>query len=405
VSRHRQHLLAAACLALGACATETVRVHALRLEADASPADSGAAEPNLSTTPDGRVLLSWLAPAADSTTALRFSVREAKGTWSAPREVIRRNDLFVNWADFPSVVTLADGRLLAHWLQRNGEGKYAYDVQLAESRDGGATWSERVSPHTPGIPAEHGFATILPTADSGAAMVFLDGGAGVEDAHAKAMHLAYATWGARGGVTSRVVVDHRVCDCCQTGIAMTTRGPVAVYRDRSDDEIRDMSVSRLVDGAWTEPRAIHADGWKIDFCPVNGPAIASSGDTVAIAWFAALGDSARVQVVFSTDAGTTFGAPVRIDGGQPTGRVDIELLDGGAALVTWVERTGGDAAEVWARVVRRTGTVEPNLVVSTSDATRSSGFPRMTRVDDGVVMAWTMPGKPSAVRTAFIRVE
>jgi hypothetical protein len=186
---------------------------------------------------------------------------------------------------------------------------------------------------------------------------------------------------------------------------MTTRGPVAVYRDRSDDEIRDMAVSRLVGGAWTEPRAIHADGWKIDFCPVNGPSISAMGDTIAIAWFAAPNDSARVQVVFSTDAGATFGAPIRIDGGQPTGRVDIELLDGGAALVSWVERTGGDAAEVWARVVRRDGRTDPQLVVSASNATRSSGFPRMARTADGVMMAWTMPGQPSAVRTAFIRVE
>lgn len=392
-------------LTLGACAPDDSRSYALRLEADASPTDIGAAEPNLSTTPEGHVLLSWLAPAGDSTTALRFSVRDSSGGWGAPREVIRRNDLFVNWADFPSVVTLADGRLLAHWLQRNGEGRYAYDVRVSESPDGGATWGERVTPHTPGIPAEHGFVALLPTADSGAAMVFLDGGAGSEDAHGAVMHLAYATWGASGGITSRAIIDHRVCDCCQTGVAMTTQGPIAVYRDRSDAEIRDMSVSRLVDGAWTEPKPIHSDGWKIDFCPVNGPSISASGDTVAIAWFAAPDDSARVQVVFSTDGGATFGAPIRVDGGQPTGRVDIELLDGDAALVSWVERTGGEAAEVWARVVHRGGTVDPNLVVSTSNATRSSGFPRMTRIADGVMMAWTMPGQPSAVRTAFIRVE
>lgn len=391
---------------LAACSgTEPARSYGLRLEPDSSPTAPGAAEPNLAVTADGRAVLSWLAPATDSTTALHFAVRGADGAWGEPSEVIRRTDLFVNWADFPSVVPLVDGRLLAHWLQRNGEGRYAYDVRLAESRDGGVTWGERVTPHTPGIEAEHGFAALLATADSGAAMVFLDGGAGTEDAHGKAMHLAYATWGSEGGVTSRAVLDHRVCDCCQTGIAMTARGPVAVYRDRGEDEVRDMSVVRLVDGAWTEPRTIHADGWKIDFCPVNGPSISAVDDTVAIAWFAAPGDSARVQVVFSTDGGATFGRPIRVDGGQPTGRVDIELLDGGAALVSFVERTGGDAAEVWARVVRRDGTADPHIVVSTSQATRSSGFPRMVRTADGVLMAWTMPGAPSAVRTAVVRVE
>jgi hypothetical protein len=392
-------------LVVCACTADDPASHALALELDASPAEAGAAEPNLSTAPDGRAVLSWLAPAADSTTALRFSLRADDGTWSAPKEVVRRHDLFVNWADFPSVVMLADGRLLAHWLQRNGTGRYAYDVRLAESRDDGATWGASDTPHVPGIPAEHGFASLLATADSGAAMVFLDGGAGSEDAHGAVMHLAYASWDANGRVASRAVVDHRVCDCCQTGLAMTTRGPIAVYRDRSDEEVRDMSVSRLIDGAWTEPSPIHLDGWKIDFCPVNGPSIAALGDTVAIAWFAAPGDSARVQAVFSTDGGATFGAPIRIDGGQPTGRVDIEMLDGSAALVTWVERTGGDAAEVWSRVVRRSGAADPHLVVSPSSATRSSGFPRMTRVEGGVLLAWTMPGEPSAVRTAFVRIE
>jgi len=223
VSRHAQVNLVSlsllSALSLAGCArdaarTDAARTYALRLETDSSPADSGAAEPNLSVGADGRALLSWLAPAADSTTALRFSTREASGTWSEPREVIRRNDLFVNWADFPSVVTLADGRLLAHWLQRNGTGRYAYEVRMAESRDGGLSWGERVTPHTPGIPAEHGFAAIMPTADSGAGIVFLNGGAGAEDTHGAVMHLGYATWGAQGCITAKAVIDHKVCDCC-----------------------------------------------------------------------------------------------------------------------------------------------------------------------------------------------
>jgi hypothetical protein len=34
---------------------------------------------------------------------------------------------------------------------------------------------------------------------------------------------------------------------------------------------------RQVKGGWTRPRVVHADGWKIDACPVNGPAAASDG--------------------------------------------------------------------------------------------------------------------------------
>ncbi len=408
--RHKRSLVAApfvAALAVAACAApdgESAAASSLVVERGESPTGPGAAEPNLATTADGRVILSWLEPAGDSTTALRLAMATDSSGWSEPREVTRRDDLFVNWADFPSVIALADGRLLAHWLQRNGSGTYAYDVRVAESGDNGRTWSESVTPHTPGIEAEHGFVAMMPTPDSGAAIVLLDGGAGGEDGHGPVMHLRYATWGARGDVASQAIIDHSVCDCCQTGIAMTTGGPVVTYRDRTDAEVRDIYAMRLVDGEWQEPRAVHADGWKIDFCPVNGPAISAIGDTVVVAWFAAPDDSAKARVAFSTDGGATFAAPVRIDGGKPTGRVDVELLDGRTALVSWVERVGVDEAEVWARLVGIDGTAEEHAVISTSSAARSSGFPRMTRTTDGVVMAWTIPGTPSEVRTARVRV-
>ncbi|MDH5234220.1 MAG: glycoside hydrolase [Gemmatimonadota bacterium] len=402
--------LAVACLLVviafaAACGRDAVP--AVTITALPSPVGAGAAEPFVATAPDGRVTLSWLARATDSSVALRFAFLDStRTTWSEAREILRRTDLFVNWADFPSVVPLADGRLVAHWLQRNGRGTYAYDVRMSESLDEGATWSESALPHAPGIPAEHGFVSILPFADGGAGVTLLDGGAGLvgaaRDAH-PAMQLGYATWD-DGRVTATRILDTRVCDCCQTASAMTSRGPVVVYRDRSDAEIRDMSVVRLVDGAWTEPRTLHPDGWEIRSCPVNGPAIGAMHDSVAAVWFTGAQDTARVRVAFSADAGATFGVPARVDGGLPTGRVDLEMLDGRTALVSWIERTGGDSAEVWVRVVRADGTMGEPAVVSPSSGARSSGFPRMTRVPGGAVIAWTVPGSPSTVKVAMVRV-
>ena len=392
---------------LSACSDRGPR--AITVTALPSPVGPDAAEPFVARAPDGRVVLSWLERAADSSVALRFAMLDtARQAWSAPQEILRRNDLFVNWADFPSVVPLADGRLLAHWLQRNGVGRYAYDVVMSESRDEGATWSATALPHAPGMQAEHGFVSILAHADGGAGVVLLDGGEALvgaaKGAPQPAMQLGYATWG-DAQVTSRTIIDNSVCDCCQTTSAMTSRGPVVAYRDRTEDEIRDMSIVRFVDGKWTEPKTLHADGWQIRSCPVNGPAIGAVHDTVAAVWFTGAQDTARVRVAFSTDAGATFGPAVRVDGGQPTGRVDLEMLDGGAALVSWIERTGGDSAEVWVRVVRADGTMEPHAVVTPSSGARSSGFPRMTRVPGGVVMAWTVTGQPSSVKLAFVRVD
>jgi hypothetical protein len=165
-----------------------------------------------------------------------------------------------------------------------------------------------------------------------------------------------------------------------------------------------MGVVRFVDGAWTAPVRLHEDDWKIDYCPVNGPAVSARGDTVAAIWYSAPSDSARVQLLFSTDGGATFGTAIRIDEGQPTGRVDVELIDGDHALVSWIERVGGQGAEVRARLVHRDGTIDPSLVVSPSSGTRSSGFPKMARSADGVVIAWTIPGTPSTIRLARLTV-
>ena len=422
MTNHRSRSTVLVCaILLGAggatsCATEGGPLP-LTVEPVPSPTGVDAAEPFVGSGPDGQMTLSWLERNADSSVALRLATLAPDGaTWSAPTEIVRRTDLFVNWADFPSVVALGEGRLLAHWLQRSGSGRYAYDVHLSESRDGGATWGASAFPHAAGVPAEHGFVTILPTGNGGANILLLDGTAGAllkdsirastgkepAEGHGGAMQLGFANW-ADGAVTTTRMLDPRTCDCCQTASAMTSKGPIVVYRDRSDDEIRDMSVVRLVNGEWTAPAPLHNDGWKIDYCPVNGPATSAIGDTVVAVWFTGAQDTSRVNVVFSTDAGATFNAPVRADDGLPAGRVDVEMLSGDAALVSWIERVGGDTAQVRARIVRRDGRVEPHVVVSPSSGTRSSGFPRMARTADGVLIAWTIPGKPSRVELARIR--
>lgn len=374
-----------------------------------SPAGPRSAEPFLSVADEGTLNLSWLERQPDTTrTTLKLARLTAANAWTAPVEVVSATDLFINWADFPSVVQLADGRLLAHWLQRNGVGKYAYDVRLAQSANGGVSWTTSVAPHPGGVPAEHGFVTLLPRADSTADIVFLNGSpkhAGTPEGMGPPMRLALAHWDRTGRVSdSATVLDDRTCDCCQTAAAVTSRGPVVLYRDRSDRETRDIAVRRLVNGVWTESTPLHADGWTINACPVNGPAISASGDAVAAVWFTGARDTAKVQLVFSSDAGATFGAPIRIDAGQPSGRVDVELLDHGDALVTWIERTARDSAEVRARIVNRTGVAEPVITIASLPGGRSSGFPRMARRANDVVLAWTESGAASRVRLAVLTI-
>lgn len=392
--------LVATC-ALSACADRDLQPPLSSLATIESPAGDASAEPNLAIDASGRVHLSWLQRTSDSSFALRWSVRDG-GQWSAPVTIVERSDLFVNWADFPSVHVTPSGRLIAHWLQRSGAGRYAYDVVMRQSADGGQTWTDPATLNTDGVAGEHGFLSFVDAGGDSVDAIWLDGRAtgGGHEGHGGAMQLATSRIAPDGSFTPNAILDARICDCCQTSAARTSRGTAVVYRDRSDTEVRDISIVRTEGGRWTEPSIVHADGWQIDACPVNGPAISAREDHVAVAWFTGARDTAAVYVAFSADAGATFGPAHRVDDGQPLGRVDIEIDGRGRAVVTWLERTSDEAAEVRARAIAPGGTSSSHVVVAQSANSRPAGFPRMIRHGNRITLAWTQPGTPSRIAVA-----
>lgn len=377
----------------------------LRIASTESPAGTASREPDLTATADGRILLSWVQQTSDKRYALKISEHK-DGRWSEPRAVAEGENWFVNWADFPSVIALADGSLAAHWLVKSGTGKYAYDVNISVSKDGGRTWSKPVVPHRDETETEHGFVSLLPLTDGKVGAIWLDGRNFKEVEHSSDhgspdanMTLRYAAIDAAGTISDEKVLDERVCECCQTSATMTSDGPIAVYRDRSEDEVRDISVVRYRQGAWQSPQTLAADRWKINACPVNGPAIVADGKRVAVAWFTEANDEPKVQVAFSNDAGATFGNAVRVDEGQTIGRVDVVLMPDGSALVCWLSGTV-EGGELRVRRVQANGLLGQSVVLAKTDISRSSGFPRMARRGSEVHFAWTEFGKPSHVRTA-----
>lgn len=356
----------------------------------ASPAGVDSGEPYLSADERG-VYLSWLERVDAETHAFRFSALTSKG-WSEPGTIATSELFFVNWADFPSFTPGPDGTLWAHFLERGGKGTYDYAVRVVRSDDGGATWAEPVTPHDDSSPTEHGFVSTIPTSD-GMGFVWLDGRQYVDSDHGSAtneMTLRFRSLSSDGSLGKETLLDARVCDCCQTSSAVSDAGPVTVYRDRSADEIRDIYITRQVDGVWTAGAPVHEDGWEIAGCPVNGPAVAASGSDVAVAWFTAAGNVPHVKVAFSNDGGATFGPPTIVDDGNPAGRVDLLFADDGAVLVSWLERTGGDGAEVRLRRLGLDGTVSESASLVGSSGARASGFPRMVSEGAGrVILAWT----------------
>jgi len=361
----------------------------LKIERDTSPAGPVTAQPQL-TASGGGVILSWQASDAGDT-ALTFAERTDTG-WSPAKTVVSRRDLFANWADVPSVMRMSTGALVAHWLKETDSAAEAYDLQIATSSDDGRTWSAPFSPHHDGTKSEHGFASLFEAPGGTLGLVWLDGRA------QKEIGLRTATFDRNWEQRSEDAIDTRVCDCCPTAVAVTASGPIVAFRDRTDDETRDISVSRLVGETWSEPVSVHHDGWQINGCPVNGPALSASGRNVAVAWFTAPQDEGHVFVAFSQNAGTTFGAPVRVDESGSLGRVDVEMMPDGTAMVAWIELADQQAAFMVRRIDRSGGRSAPTTV-TTLGANRSSVYPRMARRGNDIIFAWTDPESLS-VQTA-----
>lgn len=375
-----------------------------------SPAGPDSAQPHLAVAADGRVFASWLERTAPGGAARRFRFASFDGArWSAPGTIVESDRFFANWADVPSIAVLGDGTLAAHWLQMNGPGKTAYDVMVSLSRDGGRTWSTSVSPHRDGTQTEHGFATLFERSGGGLGLVWLDGrdfathGSGDMEFMKGEMSLRAAFFD-RATPRSDMLVDGRTCECCPTTAAQTDRGLLVAYRDRSTEEIRDIAIVRFDGTRWSPPTRVSADNWRIPGCPVNGPALASDGHrNVALAWFTAPASQARVSVAFSGDAGASFGAPINVHGGIPLGRVDVDLLPDGNALVGWIEQHGTEA-DFRVRQVAPDGPRGEAVRIAALSATRASGYPRLARARDALVFAWTDATQPSRVRTAIARL-
>jgi len=384
-------------------------------------AGPGSLAPMLAAGAGGRLVLSWLEPAAGQAPAgaprahrLRFSTWRA-GAWTRPLDVLRDDSLFVNWADVPSVVPFGGDTLVAHWLRRTAAGTYDYGVRLARSTDGGRTWDAPVTPHRDGTTGEHGFVSLVAWPEGGVAALWLDGRgmSGHGEDPGQSMTLRSTVLEPEGGTGAETLLDARVCECCPTGAARAGEAVVVVYRDRSERELRDMHVVRWQEGEWSDPARLAADGWRIAGCPVNGPAVAAAGDDVVVAWFTAPEDSARVLLARSSDGGRSFGAPVRVDEGSPTGRADVALLADGSAAVSWLEDvpaarsaprsgTGARAAAIRVRRVSRENRLGEPVTVVRSTTARRAGIPRLVALGDRLVCAWTDPTEPTRIRSASL---
>jgi hypothetical protein len=107
-------------------------------------------------------------------------------------------------------------------------------------------------------------------------------------------------------------------------------------------------------------------------------------------------------LIFSDDGGEHFDAPITISETNAMGRVDVLLLDGQTAIVSWMETQEGRAV-VKAVEVKKDKKVSEPLTISILDASRNTGFPQMALLGDRILFAWTdVTASGSSIKTATV---
>ena len=356
--------------------------------ATAVPSAAGANGPRIAGSSDSGLILSWME--TDDTGAALLYSRWTGTRWSEPDTVVEGVDMFVNWADMPSVQPMGEKKLVAHWLEMSADLTYSYDVVVAQSLNDGKTWTEPLRPHDDGTPTEHGFVSMFGDG-AGTGLIWLDGRKTgkerTDDPFDTGMTLRGATIDNDSAVSNEQLIDELICDCCQTDVAVASSGAIAVYRDRSAEEIRDISVTRRIDGRWMPGQPIATDNWEIPGCPVNGPAIVADGDFVAATWFTAAGGRPVVKLAMSTDSGATFSAPIEVADGKVQGRVGLAYLGDGDVAVSWLQSGEEGAHPVFARRYSADGT--PGPVRPVAPNARAFSFPQIALSGDDLVFVWT----------------
>lgn len=359
-----------------------------KVESIQFPYGNNNAQPNL-VSKDGNLTLSWISSVENQEAVLLYT-QYKDNSWSEPVRITSGSDWFVNWADFPANA-INGNLLLTSYLKKSASETYTYDILLNLETLSGNKIKDNFLLNTDGIKAEHGFVSMIPNNSSGFYVTWLDGRNTVtntKETHHKAMTIRFAEITNTGEIINETELDATTCDCCQTSIALSSEGPIVVYRNRSEDEIRDIYITKYRNGIWEQPVPVFNDGWEINGCPVNGPKVVDNQTTTAVAWFTAADDNPKVNLSFSLSDKDEFNLPIQLNDLDAIGRVDVAFLNSKEVIVSYIE-FDDNATYLKVKKVSVEGEVSKAFTISVIDSGRDTGVPQLEVMDNVVYLVWT----------------
>ena len=349
----------------------------------------GSMSPHLSTSKSNITILNWLEP-TDEGHRIQFSRYDS--AWTNPSSVIQGDDWFINWADFPSVINFNENEYAAHWLKKSGKSTYAYDAYISISNDDGKSWSQPIKAHDDKTQTEHGFLSFYEH-ENELGFIYLDGRKMANDATHDKSHSSMSLRSGTIDKNLRLIdtqsIDGLVCECCQTDITITDKGPIGVYRDRSEEETRDIFITKLEDGVWGKGKPLHLDNWKINGCPVNGPVITGNNNDITVAWYTRAGGRSNIKIAKSTDYGETFGNPILLGTNETVGHISMTNDAKGNSWLLWQRSANKGSVELILTKIESESNEIMHKVIEEAGKTPRFSFPQITRNNDQIILAYS----------------
>ena len=381
------------------------------------------------------VAVAWGASADGKADVYVATSRDGGLTFGAPVQVNRVSGEARLGGELPPRVALHAGAASAQpdvsvlWTAR-GTGTA---IKIAQSRDGGRSFAEPVSLQAPGAAGDRGWPALAVDAAGRAHAIWLDhrglaadrvtsasDGAAVHQHHARVASgddgvaqaqrsaIYHATLGAN--VPGERAIASGVCYCCKTALAAGPAGTlVAAWRHVYPGDLRDIAMAVSRDGGQTfsSPARVSEDGWAINGCPDDGPAVVvDTGGTAHVVWPTVIPGETPEGALFyaSTVDGRTFTPRVRIPtlGSPKPMHPQITRDADGKLVVAWDELIGGAhvAAARWLRV-SAAGVPTFGAPVRLA-ASGASSHPVLAGSSTGVVAAWSTGGESSRVMVRVV---